>query len=402
MIVWRSETKNEQEFLFAWPAVTKITMANKGYFIITDISGYTEYLTGSELDHAQEILQSLFDAQLHAIKHPFLLSGFRGDAIFMYVPETNFIQAQSFLDALENFYIVFADTLQQMQYNTTCTCRACKNMSLLDLKMCIHFGEYLIQTLGAREELLGADVIVPHRMLKNHVIEQTGIKSYALFSEVAAQKVALAEYCERILPHSEIYEHLGAVPMYVQDLRVAWERAQTKRRKFVTAEEAWLQYEADLPFPPPLVWEYLTNPILEAGFLHYDFAERIDGLGGRVREEAQFHCAHGDIHVYNKVVDWKPFEYYTVLQSANSLEYFHTRRLIPTGEGSRLCVYASKPAQGASEAVRNYIQAAYDSGFQDLVPFIEQDIAQGKVTWVTGNETSARADLDHQRPSSKS
>ncbi|HZJ24255.1 MAG TPA: hypothetical protein VFD54_13145, partial [Anaerolineales bacterium] len=91
-------------------------MANKGYFLITDISGYTEYLTESELDHAHEILQSLFDAQLKAIKHPFIISGFRGDAIFMYVPETNFIQAQSFLEALENFYIVFADTLQQMQY----------------------------------------------------------------------------------------------------------------------------------------------------------------------------------------------------------------------------------------------------------------------------------------------
>lgn len=39
-------------------------MANKGFFIITDISEYTEYLTGSELDHANEILQSLFDAQL--------------------------------------------------------------------------------------------------------------------------------------------------------------------------------------------------------------------------------------------------------------------------------------------------------------------------------------------------
>ena len=45
-------------------------MANKGYFIITDISGYTEYLTESELDHAHEILQSLFDAQLKQIKFP--------------------------------------------------------------------------------------------------------------------------------------------------------------------------------------------------------------------------------------------------------------------------------------------------------------------------------------------
>ena len=66
-------------------------MANKGYFIITDISGYTEYLTRSELDHAHEILQSLFDAQIATVKHPFIISGFRGDAIFMYAPETNFI-----------------------------------------------------------------------------------------------------------------------------------------------------------------------------------------------------------------------------------------------------------------------------------------------------------------------
>ena len=190
-------------------------MALKGYFVITDISGYTEYLTGSELDHANEILQSLFDAQLRAVKHPFVISGFRGDAIFLYVPETNFVQSQSFLEALENFYIVFAETLQQMQYNTTCICRACKNMSMLDLKMCIHYGEYLIQKLGDREELLGADVIVPHRMLKNHVIEQTGVKSYALFSDVAAGKLDLLKYCKKVVPHAEIYEHLGEVPMRV-------------------------------------------------------------------------------------------------------------------------------------------------------------------------------------------
>jgi len=374
-------------------------MAYKGYFIITDISGYTEYLTESELDHAHEILQSLFDAQLKAIKHPFIISGFRGDAIFMYVPETNFIQAQSFLEALENFYIVFADTLRQMQYNTSCTCRACKNMSVLDLKMCIHYGEYLIQKLGDREELLGADVIVPHRMLKNHVNEQTGIKSYALFSDVAAKILNLADYCESLIPYTETYEHIGEVPMFVEDIGLAWKRAQEKRQQFITAEEAWLKYEADLPFPPPLVWEYLTNPALEAGFLRYDYAERTDALGGRVREEAQFHCAHGDLHVYNKVVDWKPFEYYTLLQSVNSLEYFQTRRLIPTKDGSRLCVYASKPAHGASEELRSFIQAAYESGFGNLDPFIRQDIARGNVTLATSEAEKRPNAVDEQRAS---
>src|SRR5687768_5989629 len=81
-------------------------MANKGFFIITDISGYTEYLTELELDHAHEILQSLFDAQLKHINFPLKISGFCGDAIFMFTPELCFVNPQTFLETLENLYIV--------------------------------------------------------------------------------------------------------------------------------------------------------------------------------------------------------------------------------------------------------------------------------------------------------
>jgi hypothetical protein len=355
-------------------------MANKGYFVITDISGYTEYLTGSELDHANEILQSLFEAQLKAVQHPFIISGFRGDAIFMYVPETNFVQSQSFLEALENFYIVFEDTLQQMQYNTTCTCRACKNMSMLDLKMCTHYGEYLVQKLGDREELLGADVIVPHRMLKNHVIEKTGIKSYALFSDVAAQKLNLLEYCERVVPHSEIYEHIGEVPMCVHDLRPVWEKYRARHRLAVQAQDAWVKRELDLPFPPALIWEFLTKPDLEAGFLHYDYGERTDREGGRVQEGSGFHCAHGDLHVYSKILDWKPFEYYTLDQSVMGLTYVCTRRLTPIENGTRLGIYLSTPPENASDEVRQMIQSAMDQGYAGLESYVEQHITNGKVT----------------------
>jgi hypothetical protein len=352
-------------------------MANKGYFVITDISGYTEYLTGSELDHANEILQSLFDAQLKAVQHPFVLSGFRGDAIFMYVPETNFMQSQSFLEALETFYLVFEDTLQQMQYNTTCNCRACKNMSMLDLKMCTHYGEYLIQKLGDREELLGADVIVPHRMLKNHVIEKTGIKSYALFSDVAAQKLNLLEYCEKVVRHTETYEHLGEVPMCVHNLQPVWEAYQEKSRQFVDAQEAWVEYEVELPFPAPLIWEFLTKPELEAGFLGYDSAERTDLLGGAC---AGFHCAHGDLHIHSKILDWKPFEYYTVEQSAMGLSYVSTRRLIPLKDGTRLGIYLGEPQENSSDQVRQILQTAMNDGYDGLRSFIGHNVTAGKIT----------------------
>lgn len=49
---------------------TWLIMAQPGYFVLTDISGYTEFLTRSGLDHAQDALQNLFDVQLAHIQYP--------------------------------------------------------------------------------------------------------------------------------------------------------------------------------------------------------------------------------------------------------------------------------------------------------------------------------------------
>jgi hypothetical protein len=356
-------------------------MATKGYFIITDISGYTEYLTESELDHAHAILQSLFEAQLAHIKFPLLISGFRGDAIFMYTPGACFINPQSFLETLENLYIVFSETLQQMQMNTTCTCRACRNMGKLDLKMCIHYGEYLVQKLGDREELLGADVIVPHRMLKNTVIEETGIKSYALFSEAAAQELHLHEVCQPLKPHRETYEHLGEVNMLVHNLRTAWEREQARKNHLIDAESAWIKIELDVPYPPSVVWDYLTNPELEGKTLGLVSVTREDDLGGRTGAGANFHCAHASGDFYNKVVDWKPFDHYTVRQSGIAgLDNYRMIRLVPTEAGTRFECYFSQPSTEVPPGLREQLQFLATEGYRNLNSAIADGIASGKVT----------------------
>ena len=356
-------------------------MANKGYFIITDISGYTEYLTESELDHAHATLQSLFDVQMAHIKFPLKISGFRGDAIFMYTPEACFVNPQSFVETLENLYVVFSDTLRQMQFNTTCGCKACKNIHKLDLKMCIHYGEFIVQKLGDREELLGADVIVPHRMLKNSVTEATGIKAYAVFSDAAAQALRLSELSQPLLPHTESYEHLGEVKMHVFDLGAVWNHLQNRQRHAITKEEAWVSYETDVPYPPSLVWEFLNTPSLEARILQLDRAERTDTLGGRVREESKFHCAHEESHFYAKIVDWKPFEYYTFSQIAEpfgNLEYLQTRRMTPIEGGTRLLVTLSEPDGEFDPSLRESFQWMMGL-FENTKAVIEEELAKGTI-----------------------
>ena len=356
-------------------------MATKGYFIITDISGYTEYLTKSELEHANETLQSLFEAQLTHIKFPLHISGFRGDAIFMYVPETEFINPQSLVEVLEILYIVFSETLQQMILNTTCTCNACKNMKMLDLKAVVHYGEYLIQKLGDKEELIGADVIVPHRMLKNSVIEKTGVKAYAIFSEAAATKLDLKSLDVPLIPITESYEHLGEVQIYVYNLRTAWDKYLDEMRYVVDPETAWMKIELDIPFPPSLIWDYITLPALEAPILGLEYVKREDDLGGRTRPGAIFHCAHYSGDFFNKVVDWKPFKYFTVRQNVpGDIEYFRTIRLDYDGAVTRFGAYISKPEKEPPAGFRDFLETAAREGYGRIASFIQADVESGKIT----------------------
>lgn len=354
----------------------------QGHFLITDISGYTAFLTHSELDHAHDILHSLFQAQLAHIQPPLVISGFRGDAIFMYIPETSFMQPQSVLEALENLYCAFSSTREQMQYHTTCTCRACRGIAQLDLKAVVHYGSYLVQRMGDRDELLGADVIVPHRMLKNRVIEQTGIQAYALFTEAAVQALGLRELCDTLHDYADSYEHIGEVKMVVYDLSLAWKREQARRRHRIAPEEAWVKYETQVAAPPSLVWDYLTLPRLKVQMMGLSFMNRTDDRGGRMREGAQFHCAHGDLEFNYRIVDWKPFDYFTIQQtdSATHLEYYETYHFIPTEDGTRFMSCVSKPAGEVPPETQGMFQSVWDQAYGQIKPFIEQDVVSGKVT----------------------
>ena len=355
-------------------------MANTGFFIITDISGYTEFLTKSEIDHAQDAIQSLFDVQINNIQHPFVISGFRGDAIFMYLPDSNYAAPQTVLESLENLYFVFADTLRQMQLNTTCTCRACKNMKKLDLKMVIHHGEYVIQKLGSHEELMGADVIVPHRMLKNHVIEETGVPCYALFSEKAADALNLAELAEPLIPHKEAYEHIGEVNMQVFDLHKAWEQEQGKKRVFISPKSAFFTIEWDVPFPAPVVWEFLSVPRLELKFEPFETIDREDTLGGRTQPGSAFHCAHGDFKAILKVVDWKPFDYMTIEQDLGFVKFTQSRILTPTETGTKLQFTQTKPKESGAEEMRRQWLDPANSTENNFKKAIADEIASGNIT----------------------
>jgi hypothetical protein len=193
-------------------------MIEKGYFIITDITGYTSFLSQSELDHAQHILNALFDSQLKSIKPPLVISGFRGDAILCYAPESSASDGAIIYSQINRIYDAFKSKIDEMQVDPPCSCRVCSTISLLDLKIFVHFGEYLIQKMGESKELLGSDVIVAHRMMKNNVVKDTGIKSYLLLTETAFEHLGVDTNKSDFIKHAETYDDIGQVNLLVAPL----------------------------------------------------------------------------------------------------------------------------------------------------------------------------------------
>ena len=352
-------------------------MVHRGYFIITDITGYTAYLTKSELDHAQEILKSLFEAQIDNIQPPLVVSNFQGDAILSYVPEESFVQNQILIELVEDIYFAFSRKRELMQFNTTCSCNACKNISGLDLKIFVHYGDYLLQQIAEKEELVGSDVILTHRMMKNKVIEQTGIRAYALFTEAAAESLDLDTFCPDLKLYKDNYEHVGEVNMFVHSLKSQWEKEKEKIRNVVTKDEAWVSFEIEINAPPAVVWDYLTEIDIKSKMLGFSIGGRTDDLGGRIGVESSFHCAHGDLEFRYKVLDWKAFEYFTCYESGpNGLIFDNTYHFTPTENGTLFANYVRIPETGPVEESQELMQNIWNQAFPNIKPFIEQASSQ--------------------------
>ena len=75
-------------------------MAQKGFLLIADITGYTMFLTSSELEHAQGVLDALFSSIFAEIRAPIVLSNLQGDAALAYLPDVSVPQRQFPLDAV--------------------------------------------------------------------------------------------------------------------------------------------------------------------------------------------------------------------------------------------------------------------------------------------------------------
>jgi class 3 adenylate cyclase len=186
-----------------------------GYLVLADVSGFTAFVTSTELQHGSDIIAALLDEVVAHLSPPLEIQEIEGDAVFALGGEASALPRARLLEVLEEAFAAFKTRQRAMQDAETCQCGACQRIWTLDLKMVVHHGPFLRHTVGGRSRVTGTAVILVHRLLKNGLARTGG---YALLTEPVVRSLGIDAERAGLPAHTERYEHLGDVRCFVRDL----------------------------------------------------------------------------------------------------------------------------------------------------------------------------------------
>jgi uncharacterized protein DUF2652 len=199
--------------------------AEAGFLVLADISGFTAFVAGTELEHGAEVTGVLLEAVMRRLAPPLEIQELEGDAVFAIGPDGALTDGSALPALLADAFDVFKEEQRKLAQDESCACRACSDVPNLDLKLVVHYGRFVRQTVGGRARVAGPDVILVHRLLKNPV----GGSAYLLLTASALERVGVDPVASGMRRHFVSYPHLGEVPCFVTDLE------PLARREFAAA-----------------------------------------------------------------------------------------------------------------------------------------------------------------------
>jgi hypothetical protein len=265
-------------------------VATEGTFVLADIGGYTTFLTGVGIEHAKEITSHLFNGMLKVNKDRWKVGNVVGDCLFFYSQGRE--EPEPLFDHLRELYGKFRGSVTDIAARSTCHCGACTRTSALRLKFVVHAGQYDTQNIGGRTELIGPEIVVAHRLLKNSV----PAAEYALLTPAAGNARASG------LPAvagSDSYDDIGTVEYVYVDLAPLKEEYERTAQVFIGESDAKLIVTAEIDAPPDVVYRALTDTAERKQWQLVRELDRIQGDPGKLGEVHR--CIHEDgtdlIHV---------------------------------------------------------------------------------------------------------
>jgi hypothetical protein len=278
--------------------------------VLADISGYTRYLAGVELEHSHDVLADLLGVVAGELSSVGKLAKLEGDAIFV-CDRDGATDRETLLAGFDAAYFAFARRRRTIALRTTCTCAACAGIAGLDLKIIGHYGSFVEHVVAGSSEIVGSDVITAHRLLKNEVTARSGPHAFALITDACASELGIQTAALGLTAHDEHYDDIGTIAGWVRDLGARWE--EVKHREVVRVEdpEADVAVDGSCRGPRTAVWDAVVSPDKILGWKVGATAVEMRNPSGARDVGSTTHCVHGRQAFDQEIVDWRPFSYFT-------------------------------------------------------------------------------------------
>ncbi len=194
--------------------------AQQGIIYIPDISGFTKFVSSTEIKHSRHIVSELMEVILDNNVLGFIPSEIEGDAVLFYKlggPPP----LKKLIEQTEKIFLEFHKFLRTIERTSVCRCGACQSSSHLTIKFIAHYGEIEEYKVKHFSNILGSDVILAHRLLKNTI----NLNEYLLLTKdyISTQpEENYDDHCKKIMN----YENFG-------DVEVSYVSLKDLRRKVV-------------------------------------------------------------------------------------------------------------------------------------------------------------------------
>lgn len=182
-----------------------------GFLVLADISGFTAFVTTTELEHGAEVTGVLLADVMAALSPPLEIQELEGDAVFALGPDARGGEEGRLIEAFDRAFAAFGERRREIASDTSCACRACRGVLGLSLKLIVHHGSFMRQVVRGRPRVAGPDIILAHRFLKNDVEPTT----YMLFTEAAAKHLGIDPNAAGLRRYRERYAHFDEMECYV-------------------------------------------------------------------------------------------------------------------------------------------------------------------------------------------
>ncbi|MBX9853257.1 MAG: DUF2652 domain-containing protein [Cytophagaceae bacterium] len=176
------------------------------FLFIPDMSGFTQLITHSNILHSRTIVRNLLETIIDSNILNLKVAEIQGDSILFYkfgIPPT----ISELEEQTKKTFLAFQKTLKKIELTDPKV-----DLHHLTLKFIVHYGPVATMEVKGISKLLGSDIILAHRILKNNLHEHEYILMTSNYLKTQDDQLNSQSFTGSEMKEGKVrYNHFGIV-----------------------------------------------------------------------------------------------------------------------------------------------------------------------------------------------